>query len=413
MRSAPSLPLIALILVLVGCDLAMYEAALVEGGRRSQELTEISTVQISGWDVETDGDDPAVPTAWYPATLGSDSGYLIHYEEGSSDLTVAWVDSGSVTSIRSIFLFGADTSDRWDAWVVPIDATLQAQYQTANPGFPPRAPALFVARFAEAGGGTQLEVDGVVQNQAGTALVVTDLRASIEGALQTTFVAAATPSLYSLQLAPYGPGATVGGSTTDTAGGVFQILARDNDSGQERFAVITGNGLEFAEWAEFLAVPGAAAAAGGSFSLPLRSDGEAATLIRHATLVDGGPGSIFSFRDDDYAGAPWRSFGVPPGGGSTNEFSTGFGISSVTVEGEIRTARSGNVGELSFDGLPDPAPSFGEWGSLWYAGAYPTAAGEPGNPAAFPSHARADVFTQVGLARSFGETIVEATSYRR
>ncbi len=403
-------------IVIAGCDLVLYDPEVVEGARRSEELTETASAEVTGWNYEDGSGRIVTPMGWYPDRLDGSSGYIIAAAPDQPELAVARVDDGAVIADTVIGLDGSQTPDRWDAWPVLIDATVREQYEAANPEADPVTPTLIVARFVEnSATGTEARVTGITAGAGGSDLFVReDLGADLEGAIQSLTGAVNPPELISVQLAGYGPGGTLAdGSTTDTAGVVLQVLARNRDTGQAAPFVFISDGIGVAEWV----VSGAAAVpeairAGGSFVIPEDSAGERPGLIRHATLVDGGPGTVVSFRDGRYDSAPWRSFAVGPGG-STDEISSPFGISSVTIEGLLRTARSGSIGELSLSALPDVSLTTASWGTLWYAGTYPTQAGNPGATGEFEDHAAVELFTHVGIAQTItGDSVLHVAGYR-
>lgn len=402
-------------LLVSGCDLVLYDSQLIQGARRSQDLTEVQSLVVSDWDYQDDSGQGIAPTGWYPDTLNSSSGYLIARDTEGDELMVARVEGSAVIVSTRVSLFNSDTPDRWDAWVVPIDTTVQEQYLLANPDAEPRAPALIVARFADnSTTDTEVQLVGILRGATDNALVVReDLIADLEAAVQSLSGSAEPPRIVSVQIAGYGPGASLpNGTVTDTAGAVIQVLARNTATGQTAPFVVVAGGLTVADWIESSATTGLSAVrAGGSFVMPVRSDGERPGLIRHATLVDGGPGTVVSFRDGNYSRAPWRSFTIPAGE-APDELPTGFAVSSVTVEGTIRTARTGSIAEVRIPDLPAARPIEQSWGSLWYSGTYPTLAGDPGNSAAFEQHAATSVFTQVGSNRAVtGDSIVQVATY--
>jgi hypothetical protein len=107
-----------------------------------------------------------------------------------------------------------------------------------------------------------------------------------------------------------------------------------------------------------------------------------------------------SFIDGDYAEAPRTVYGWPFDDGIQDlaEYGWSGSISSITIDGILRSGRDGTVARLS--ALESgPVVDREENGLLWYAGQYPDGAGDPdglSDPGSVSLH---DVYTRVGVVK--------------
>lgn len=390
--------------VLGSCDLALYEADRLVAAARTEELSEAGSVTVTGWDLRDTDDRLVEPTGWYPDQPAAAAGFLIAEDEGAGDLVVVRVVDAAAVAEARIRLEIDDVMGSWDAWIVPIGPVVQESYLSANPDAPARVPALVVAQYGAEDSG-EVSVSGVLWDSAGDGLSQTDMRSRLDALVQTAIGSAGPFEILSLQVVPHGRGATLtNGTVTTSSGAILQVLARNTTSGQSGVMVAQGDGIAVADWIATGADTGlTTTTVGSSFVIPARSDGARPGLLRHATLVEGGPVDVVSFPDDDYTGAPWRSFGRAAGG-TFSELDDPVFISSVTVEGILRSGRSGGIDVVAMADLPNAEARREEWGTLWYAGVYPTGA--------TTGHAATNVYTQIGIAATLEGPVLELTTFR-
>jgi hypothetical protein len=384
---AGAIALISLItLVLIACDLAMYDEESIEGARRSEEFEFLARREYQGWDFYSDDSGLIVPQGFYPDAFDSTTGYVLY--ESDQEYRVWRLDSDGIIGEVQYGYGSSTVHSDVDAWIVPIDPTV------SNPaGY---RPLFLVGQWYD---NRTVELRAIGYDPGTGGLV----DRSIDLSAQAQVVEPTTEEVISVNVVSYGPSSVRGGSApfSTVAGSELQLLVRLT-GGSAKELVFRGTGVDFVDWA--LGNPSAIVSAQGTisnqFPLPTRSDGDLPVGIRHATDYSGLTG-ILMFHDGDYSAAPirvytWDSDAVA----QVPTISSWAGrVSSISYGGVLRTGRRGTFYQVtSFE--TNPAASREENGSMWYAGQYRR------------STSMVDIYTQTGVVESFGDAVITVAVYR-
>ncbi|MCG8479650.1 MAG: hypothetical protein MI724_11175 [Spirochaetales bacterium] len=397
-----ALLLVCFAVAVASCDLALYDADAVEGARRAADLRLEAEERYTGWEWRIDDSQrPIQPQAFFPDGLTETIGYAVHDDDGS--LRVWRVDNGGIVEGSSLPVSSDEVHDGWNAWSVPLDAAVQEEYLSANPDARSIRPPLFVATW------NNEEVALTVFHYDADMRLLSSYAMDLEGLFDQFLGSSDDYTFYSVNVVAYGPNSSIdGGSPLGTVSGAYlQVLALSNTPFVLREYWFRGTATDFVAWA----VDGdhALLAANGTVAdkqivpFPTRSDGENAQGIRHGTDFSTLNG-VLSFRDGDFSAAPYLVYEWESDNDSDSlELLSWTGIiSSMTMDGTVRNARTGTFDQVS--GIADALSVRTETnGLLWYAGRYPdgggSLAGLP-DPGSVSLH---DVYTQVSVVRGIGD----------
>lgn len=401
-------------LLATACDFTLYDADAVEGARRATDLTLEAEERYSGWEWSVNDSRRFIqPQAFYPDSLTETTGYAIYREEdGGGGLQVWRVDDDGLIEGSSLSGLSGSVHSGWNAWSVPVDPAVQEAYLAANPDARAVRPPLFVAIWSDEQ--VSLNVFHYDSDQRQFSNYTMDLEALFDELLG----ASDDYTFYSINVVTYGPNSSIDGGTPQgtVSGAYLQVLALSNTTSVLREYWFDGTATDFVTWA----VDGdhALLAANGTVGtkqivpFPTRSDGENAVGIRHATDFSTLNG-VLSFRDGDFSSASHLVYEWKTDDDTDDlELLAWSGeISSITMDGTIRSARTGTFDQVS--GLADSLGVGSESnGSLWYAGQYPDGEGSLAgltDPATVALH---DVYTQLSVVRGFdGDGILSVAVY--